>query len=166
MNKETLCFALMAGGIMAALAAIAGLRLKRQMIAAGIATGAVIALLNMLVEFLGARLDVYYVSGPWMLVQTPIPLTVTWLFMTFVFIAGYTVVKRRAPRKSSVTLYMAAAIVAGWLTDYAFHRVGILTLGKNGSPAMIAAVWIIFVPLTIFLYELLMALMAGDRDAT
>jgi len=154
----------MAGGILATIAVIAGLRLKRQIIAAGIATGVVIAVLNMLVELLGASFDLYHVSGPWMLVQTPIPLTVTWLFMTFVFIAGYTVVIRRAPRKSSVTLYMAAAIVAGWLTDYAFHRVGILTLGKNGSPAMIAAVWIIFVPLAIFLYELLFALLPGDKD--
>ena len=165
MDKDVICFSIMIGGALAAFAAIAGLRLKKKTIFAGLITGTVIAALNMLVEYAGARLDVYHVSGPWMLFRTPLPLTLGWVFLTFIFCAGYQRLVRPGRKKTAVLLYVLAGIAIGCLADYYFYsRAGILELGERGSPVIILFVWLVFVPFALFVYELLMGMMSENRE--
>jgi hypothetical protein len=168
MNKDVFCWGLMAGpAALAAVILIRGLRRShpsRSRLIAGLLTGVVVAGLNMLLEFAGAELDIYYVSGPAVIVRTPLPLTVAWVFMTFGFVTGYAAVKRRAAGKGPVMIFIAVGVVAGWLADYTFYRAGILSLGAHGSAAGIAAVWLTFVPLTVFIFELLQAALGSAKS--
>jgi len=155
----------MIGGALGSALAMWSLRRHKEVILAGAGVGVAIALLNMAVEFAGATFDVYYISGPWVLLRTPVPLTLGWVFLTFIFCAGYELVVRRRKRRKAVPLFILAGIVIGCLTDYFFYRYAqILALGENGSPALIGAVWLVFVPLTIFLYEFLMGVLSGNEE--
>lgn len=153
MDKNVVCFSILLAGALLSALAFFGLRLKKEIILSGFITGLVISLLNMLAEFAGAELEVYYVSGPWVLLRTPLPLTAGWVLLTFLFCLGYELEIRQRGRMAA-SLYVLIGIVVGCLTDYFFYRgPQILTLGKNGSPLIILTVWLLFIPLTVFLYE-------------
>lgn len=166
MDKDIFCFAVAGGSVAAAVVAARLFRLNKKQIASGLVVGLAVAALNMLVEFAGAEFDVYHVSGPWTLLRTPAPLTFAWVFLTFIFCAGYEVLVRRRKRRKQAWRFILAGIIAGCLGDWSFYRyAGILTLGGSGSWVHIFLVWLVFVPLTVFLYELVMGVLSGADGA-
>ena len=163
MDKATVSFAIMIGGAVMAGLLVIRLRGRGRMITAGFIIGLIVALLNMLVEYLGSSLDIYHVAGPWTIISTPLPLTIGWVFMTFIYCTGYWLLTRRGRKSAVVVAYALIGIAIGCLTDYFFYaHAGILTLGSNGSPAMIFIVWLVFIPLAIILYELLLNFISGQ----
>jgi len=157
MSQAWICFTLMLAGAVLAGTVLFRQRRNRKLVQASLITGVAVALANMAVEAVAARFDLYYVSGPGMVFRTPLPLTLAWVFLTFVYCTLYGRMIRGRQGKAAATLYMAGGIIAGALTDYLFSRLGVLTLGAHGSPAFILAVWLLFIPGSIFLYELLLS---------
>jgi hypothetical protein len=164
MNKEVVCYSIVFGAALLTAIALLRLRLHKEMILSGFLTGLLVAGLNMLVEYLGARYDVYYVSGPWVVLHTPLPLAIGWVFITFLYCTVYGIVIRDTRGKWAVLGYVAAGIIAGCMTDFLLYRFAeIVALGKKGTPYCIVLIWLIFVPLTIFLYEFFMGLLLEEK---
>jgi len=164
MSKDFICFSIMITGAVISTAVMVRQRRKKEMVIAGILTGIAIAALNMALEYFGSITDIYYVSGPWTLLKTPLPLSVGWVFMTFIYCAVYGRMIRRQRRKGALIGFIIGGVVIGWLADYSFYRAGILTLGSRGSPAVIMTVWVVFVPVTIFIYEFFMGFLEETSE--
>ena len=158
MTPAVVSFGLLIGGALLTGAALWRLGPALARILAGFLTGFLIAILNMGLEYLGAELDLYSVSGPWPVLRSPLPLTLAWIFMTFLYCTGYGALVRG--RKGARRTWIRAGIALGGLTDLGlFRQARILTLGPQGSPAFILLVWAVFIPLTIFLYEFFLGLL-------
>ncbi len=113
--------------------------------------GIVITIINTGFEYLGAKWDIYYVHGKTLIINTPLFFFILWIFLTFFYLLGYELL---AERKSEKFVYILGGIILGWLFDWNMWRIGVLSLGKNGNPLIIAFVWIIAVPLAVFIYYL------------
>jgi hypothetical protein len=164
MNKDIICFSIMITGAVLSMVMIFRLRRNKEMVIAGILTGIVIAALNMALEYFGSITGTYYVSGPWILLKTPLPLSIGWVFMTFIYCSVYARMIRGQRRKGALIVFILIGILVGWLADYSFYRAGILTLGTRGSPAVIMTVWVVFVPATLFICEFFMGLFSSSGE--
>ena len=114
--------------------------------------GIVITLMNTGVEWLGAKWKIYYVHGRLPVLNTPLLFFILWIFLTFFYLIGYEVLTKKISEK---IVYILAGIVLGWLFDWTMWRMGILSLGENGTPLIIAFIWIIAVPLAVGIFSFL-----------
>jgi len=156
MKTDIVCFFIPIFGIIASIRIIRRFKLDKKVVKTGLIVGVIISSLNILLEYAGAELDIYYVSGPFRIIRSPLPLSIGWVFLTFLFCSGYELIARG--RGSFITLlYITTGIVIGCFIDFSFYRFfEILTLGEKGSPLLIALIWIIFVPVTVSVYDSLL----------
>lgn len=144
----------MAGSILAAVEFIARRRPDRTILITGFLTGIILTLVNMTVEWAGARADIYYVIGPFPVVRTPLPLLIAWVFLAFLFCAWYSLIFRRPRPVLRPWLYVSTGIAAGWGMDFTGWKVlGLLRLGDRGHPLILAVIWAVLIPLTIVVYR-------------
>ena len=163
MSTEVICFSIMIGGALASIIVAIRLRGKKEMLISGFACGILVAFLNMMVEYAGVKFDLYHISGPWRLLETPLPLTLGWLSLSFLYCSIYGLVIRKKRGSVAVLVFMLSGIVIGCLTDFLFYRAGIMALGENGSPFVILTVWLVFIPLSIFIYEFFMGFLSVGK---
>lgn len=109
-----------------------------------------ITLINTGFEWVGAKWNIYYVHGKFPVVNTPLLFFLLWIFLTFFYLLGYELVARKTTQKIT---YILGGIIAGWIFDWTMWRTGILSLGENGTPLIIAFIWIIAVPLAVGIFS-------------
>ncbi len=164
MKKELICFLIMFGSVIISMLILLRFKLQPEKIISGFLTGLVVALLNMLIEYLGARLDIYYVSGPWTVLNTPLPLTIGWIFLSFIYCTGYSLMIKDKGGRRATRAYIVTGVIVGCLLDLFFYRhAGILTLGKRGTPYHVILIWPIFVVLALATYEFFMGVLERRR---
>jgi hypothetical protein len=154
MNSGQVSFFLMIIGLMTAAFMIAHGRPGWKKSSAGIISGVVIGLVNMVVEYLAAQHRVYSVSGLMMVGSSSLALTVGWMSVTACYTL-YSESLREYPSPGiAFAIYLAAGIVGGIVSDYLGQiATGHFRMGPNGTWLYIGLIWLALVPAAVIIYK-------------
>lgn len=134
---------------------------EKEILFSSLIAGLVITFLNTICEWVCATLDVYYVKGPLLILKTPLPFFLSWIFLTSFYC---TVFNFLPSGKIKVFLYALSGILAGWAFDYIMWRKGVLKIGEKGGPLIIACVWITAIPLALIIFSLFKNLIPSVKN--
>jgi hypothetical protein len=129
------------------------LRKNPGKIFAGILAGLLVGLINILVEFFGARNQIYFVHGLWMFAHSSMALTAAWILFAACFALGTESIKKLTMPQAALMVYISVGIIIGTFSDFAGQSwLGHFQMGPNGNWLFIIPIWLILVPATVAIY--------------
>jgi hypothetical protein len=161
-HQISLIFA--AAGPLALIAVLARFKPGRRVLGSSCVAGLFAGAGNILLEGMGAKFDIYHVSGAMPIFNSPMSLNLWWATMGAAICTCYGAMMKKTHGALLVKpLFITAGIAAGWIYDYsAWRYLGMLKLGANGTAVHIAFVWIVMIPATIYFFDLVLEKMKPE----
>ncbi len=123
---------------------------KKNVIIYALITGGIITSLNSLIELFALKLELYRIDGSFRVLGTPLHFFISWWLLTYSFLLVFWMLIRKS--RSIAAVFVILSIFLGLSVDFLAWKNSLLVIMERGHWIFNVMVWLILVPLSVFIF--------------